>query len=317
MNSELPVQLLAIATAFALLWWGADVLVGSAARIARRLGVSDYLIGMTIVAIGTSAPEMVVTLVAAFKEHGDVSVGNVVGSNIFNLGLILGLCAGIWTVPAARRQVYNDVPLLVGAAALLVFFVRDLKLDRTEGGALLILFAAYAVWVFVRKDAGSDPSEEVPAGGATWQDGPRLLLGIAAVLGGSYLLVQNAVEVARAAGISEWLIGVTLVAGGTSIPELATSIAAGRRGRLALLAGNLIGSDLVNVLGVLGLAAMLNTLHVAHEARIGIGAMLGAMCLLVVMMRTGWRLTRAEGALLVAIALARWGLDLAQRPGGS
>ena len=317
MNAGLLTQLLAIVAAFALLWWGADMLVGSAAHIARRLGVSDYLIGMTIVAIGTSAPEMVVTLIAALEGYGDVSVGNVVGSNMFNLGLILGLCATIWTVPAARPQVYNDVPLLVGASALLVFFVRDLKLDRAEAGVLLALFAAYSVWVFVRKDPGNDPREDVPAEAATWKDGPALLLGIAAVLGGSYLLVQNAVLVARTAGISEWVIGVTVVAGGTSIPELATSIAAGRRGRLALLAGNLIGSDVVNVLGVLGLAAMLNTLNLAHAARIGVGTMFGAMCLLFIMMRTGWRLTRAEGALLVAIALARWGLDLAQRSGGS
>jgi len=316
-NAGLLLQLLAIVAAFVLLWWGADMLVGSSARIARRFGVSDYLIGMTIVAIGTSAPEMVVTLVAAVEGHGNVSVGNVVGSNVFNLGIILGLCAGIWTVPAARAQVYNDVPLLVGASALLLFFVRDSALSRVEGGILLATFALYAIWVFVRKDDGNDPAEDVPRGASTWKDGPTLAVGIGAVLVGSYLLVGNAVALAKDVGVSQWVIGVTVVAAGTSVPELATSIAAGRRGHLALLAGNLIGSDIVNMLGVLGLAATLNTLEVAEAARWGIGTMLAAMCLLFVLMRTGWRLTRTEGALLVAVALLRWGLDLAQRSGGS
>ena len=115
----LPQQLVGIAAAFGLLWWGADRLVDSAARIARHFGVSDYLIGMTIVALGTSAPEMVVTLLAAAQDHANVSIGNVVGSNIFNLFLTLGVCGAVWTVPTARTQVYNDVPLLFGASAVL------------------------------------------------------------------------------------------------------------------------------------------------------------------------------------------------------
>lgn len=314
---ELLQQLLAIIAAFAVLWWGADALVGSAARIARQLGVSDYLIGMTIVAVGTSAPEMVVTLVAAFRDHADVSVGNVVGSNIFNLFLVLGVCGAIWGVPTGRAQVYNDVPLLLGASMLLLWFLRDLTLEWTEGATFLGLFAAYTVWVFWREDPDSDPTEEVPAGKASWKDGLTLALGIVAVLGGAYLLVDNAVLVAQAAGLSEWAIGVTVVAAGTSIPELATSLAAGRRGHLGLLAGNLVGSDIVNVLGVLGLAALLNPLHIQLAARTGVFGMLVAMAVLFLLMRSGWRLSRTEGWVLLAIALARWGLDLAQRSGGS
>jgi cation:H+ antiporter len=310
-------QLVGAVAALGLLWWGAESLVTAAARISRHYGVSDYLIGMTVVAIGTSAPEMVVTLVAAFQGYPDVSVGNVVGSNIFNLFLILGLCGAIWTVPTARAQVYNDVPLLVGAAALLLFFLRDLALDAGEGVIFLVLFAAYGWWVLRRDDAGADPGEEVPAGEATWHELPRLAVGVAAVLGGSYLLVNCSVALARAVGASEWTIGVTLVAAGTSVPELATSLAAGRRGHLGLLAGNLIGSDIVNVLGVLGLAAALNPLHVDPAARVGVWTMLLAMGLLCVLMRTGWRLTRAEGWVLLAIAVVRWGLDLSQRSGGS
>ena len=317
MTLGLLTQLLALVGALVLLWWGADTLVSSAARIARRFGVSDLLIGMTIVAVGTSAPEMVVTLVAAFEGYHDVSVGNVVGSNVFNLALILGLCAAIWTVPTAPVQTYQDVPFLIAAAALLLWFLSDLTLDAREGAALLVVFAGYAVWIFVRKDAGSDPAEEVPAGTGTWVEGAKLVVGLVAVLGGSYLLVDNSILIARAAGVSEWVIGSTLVAAGTSVPELATSLAAGRRGHLGLLAGNLIGSDLVNVLAVLGLAAVLNPLTVAPEARSGVLMMLGAMGVLLVMMRSGWRLSRVEGALLIAIALLRWGFDLAQRSGGS
>ncbi len=317
MTPELPVHLLWIAAAFGLLWWGAGTLVDSAAHIARNFGVSDYLIGMTVVALGTSAPEIVVTLLAAVQGHANVSVGNVVGSNIFNLFVILGFCGAIWTVPTARAQVYNDVPLLLGVSILLFVFLRDLRLEWFEGAIFLGLFAVYAVWVLWRDDSGAEPSQPVPTGTASWKDAAGLPLGIAAVLGGSYLLVVNGVALAEKAGVSEWTIGVTVVAAGTSIPELATSFAAGRRGQLGLLTGNLIGSDIVNLLGVLGLAALLNPLAVAPAALNGVLMMGVALAVLFVMMRSGWRLSRTEGLILLAIALVRWGLDLSQRAGGS
>lgn len=320
MMPELLMQLLGIAVSFGLLWWGADALVDSAARIARHFGVSDYLIGMTIVAIGTSAPEMVVTLLAAVQDHAHVSVGNVVGSNIFNLFLILGLCGAIWTVPTARAQVYNDVPLLFCASSLLLIFLwwdSAQTLSKFQGAVFLALFALYAAWVLWRKDSGAEPDQRVPAGTASWKDATGLPLGIAAVVGGSYLLVVNGVALAQSAGVSEWVIGVTVVAAGTSIPELATSVAAGRRGHLGLLIGNLIGSDIVNLLGVLGLAALLNPLAVGREALNGVGTMIFALAVLFVMMRTGWRLSRTEGWILVAIALARWSFDFSQGAGGS
>jgi len=288
------------------LWMGATWLVGSATRIARRTGLSDIVIGLTIVAFGTSAPELAVTIKSALSGYADISVGNVVGSNIFNLGFILGGVALISVVTTTRPMVYRDGAVLLAASLILVFFMRDLTLVRWESLTMLGLLIVYISYLFVR---GEDVSDEIPQGDFSPRDIGQLLVGLALVVGGGHFLVESASNIARFAGLSEWVIGVTIVAAGTSAPEMATSFAAALRGQHGLSVGNLIGSDIFNVLGVLGIAGAIQPLQVEQSA---IGSM-WLVCIMVlivmILLRTRWVLSRLEGGLLVLIALVRWILD--------
>jgi len=288
------------------LWWGAVWVVESAARIARRLGMSELVIGLTIVAIGTSSPEFAVTVGAALKGQGDISVGNVVGSNIFNLGFILGGVALVRAIATSRTMVVRDGGMLIATTLLLVFFFRDLSIVRWEGAILLSLLVAYVGFLLYQRE----PVEDVPTGEFHWYEIPRLLAGLALVIGGGHFLVEAAVALARTFGVSEWAIGVTIVAAGTSAPEFATSLVAVIRGRHGISAGNLIGSDIFNLLGVLGLAAAIRPMTVDPSVYSSLWVLVGMVVLVVVfLMRTGWVISRWEGALLILINLVRWILD--------
>lgn len=311
MSSEALISLGLMVVATALLWKGAGWTVFSACRVARRFNVSDVLIGATVVALGTSAPEIVVTLIAALNGQPDISVGNVVGSNIFNLGFILGGCALFTAIPTTRSLVQRDTSALLVAATLLVFLLRDRLLSRGEGAVMVLLLAAYLLYRTVRGDDVAVVEGELDTQEGTTRDVFLLVLGLACVIGGAHLLVSSAAALAFRMGFSEWAIGVSIVAAGTSLPELATSIAAARRGRTGLIGGMLIGSDLFNVLGVLGLAAVLHPLGVDPAAIPGVVMMIAMVVLVLVFMRTGWRLTRLEGLALVAFAVVRWSHDLA------
>jgi len=289
------------------LWWGAVWVVEAAVRIAKRLGLSELIIGLTVVAIGTSAPEFAVTVGAALEGRGDISVGNVVGSNIFNLGFILGGVAIVRAICTTRTMVVRDGGMLVGTSLLLLFFLLDRQMGRLEGGiliALLVLYIGYLIWK-------KEPIEDgLPAGEFRWWDVPQLIAGIGLVVGGGHFLVESAVHLARLFGVSEWVIGVTIVAAGTSAPEFATSLIAVLKGRHGVSAGNLIGSDLFNLLGVLGLAALIRPMTVEGSAVSSVLVLVGMVILVVVfLMRTGWQISRWEGALLVTINLVRWILD--------
>jgi len=307
-----------------LLWKGSDWLVESAARVGRKIGMTDVMIGLTIVAFGTSAPEFAVTFSAAIAGQADISVGNVVGSNIFNLGIILGLCSFLMPLRTNREVVYRDGVVLIGVTLVLLWMLHDQTLERWEGailfGGLLLYLTVLVVfrkkWQQMRDCQEDEPcvdplTDDVPEGHARWWDWPKLLGGVIAVVVGGHLLVQSASEIARTLGVSEWAIAVTIVAAGTSAPELATSLTAAVKGMHGMSVGNLVGSDLFNLLGVLGAAGLIRTLPVSSGAFSSV-AMLAGMCVLVVIfMRTGWRLKRWEGALLVLIGLTRWVLDLA------
>ena len=316
MSSQALISLGLLLVATALLWKGAEWTVVSACRIARRINVSDALIGTTIVALGTSAPEIVVTLVAALNGQPDISVGNVVGSNIFNLGFILGGCALFTVIPTTRSLVMRDTAVLLLAATLLLALLGDNLLSRWEGVLMVSLLAGYMLFLTLRRVDPAHEEEEVSLERATPIDFIMLVVGLGAVIGGAHMLVQSASALAARVGLSEWAIGVTIVAGGTSLPELATSIAAARRGRTGLIAGTLIGSDLFNLLGVLGLAAFLHPLQVNSIATPGVVMMTMMVAFVLLFMRTGWRLTRLEGLMLVALALVRWSRDLAPQVWG-
>lgn len=291
------------------LWFGAVWVVDSATRIARRIGVSDLVIGLTVVAIGTSAPEFAVTISAALGGSADISVGNVIGSNIFNLGFILGGLALAVGIVTSRPLVYRDGSVLVSTAVLLIVFMWDLQITRIEGIILLAILFTYIGYLIYKREG---PDEELAEGDFSWKDIPLFILGVVVVVASGHFFVEAASEMAHFFGISEWVIGVTIVAFGTSAPEIATSGVALLRGQSGMSAGNLIGSDLFNLLGVLGVAAVLAP---GGEMIVDVGAQestfaLLFMCVLVVIfMRTGWKVARWEGALLVLIGVIRWVAD--------
>ncbi|MFQ6093363.1 MAG: calcium/sodium antiporter, partial [bacterium] len=281
-------DILIVCLSIAVVARGAFWLVDSAARIAKSFGVSELVIGLTVVAFGTSVPEFAVTILAAVRKMGDISVGNIVGSNIFNLGFILGLCAIVRPIRVTRKAVTRDGLFLIGVTVLLVTLMTDFGVGRLEGLGLMLLLALYVGLL------GARPKEVQIEGRlekARWKDGLLLLLGLACVLVGSHFMVSSAVTIARAVGISNWAVAVTVVAFGTSVPELATSLVATTRGYHGISAGNLIGSDLFNLLGVLGLAAFIRPLSVAPESRISILILVGVVTLVVILMRSGWRVS--------------------------
>lgn len=300
-------QLVILAASIVALWVSAIWIVDSAAKLARKLGLSDLVIGLTVVAIGTSLPELAVSVDAAFEGSPDIALGNVIGSNIFNIGIILGGVAIFRSMSTSAPIVYRDGVMLLGATVLLALFLLDLHLARWEGGILVVLLVSYLLYLGLNREA---PDDETPTGEFYWFDIPKLVAGLATVLVGAHFLVESASTLARGFGVSEWMIGVTIVALGTSTPEIATAIAGLTRGLHNVSAGNLIGSDLFNILGALGLAAIVSPFTVGAIAQQSIPLMAGMALVLVIMLRSGWQLSRWEGGALILMGLARWGLNM-------
>jgi cation:H+ antiporter len=307
------------------LWVGARLLVDSAVRLARRVGLSELTIGLTIVAAGTSAPELVVTTDAALKGLGDIAVGNVVGSNVYNLAFILGVVSLLRVVPVERSLVHRDGVVLLASTLLAGVVMLDLTVARPEGALLVGLLVAYTGYLL---RTGADPEgADVTAGGAgpeeralptalterlsfPGRDAVLLVAGLAVVLVSGDLLVGAASTLARAAGVSDSIIGGTIVAAGTSTPEFAVSLVAVRRGRLGVSVGNVVGSNVFNVLGILGLAAVVRPLSFGAVALETVAWLAVVAALMVAALWTGRRLSRPEGALFAASELARWVLGL-------
>jgi len=308
---DILIDILMVIISVLALWLGANWVVESASRIGKKFGMSDLVIGLTIVAFGTSAPEFAVTIAAALRGQGDISVGNVVGSNIFNLGFVLGGVAAVRAITTTPKLVYRDGFFLIGVTILLRIFVHDLNISKVEGSilvALLVIYMSYLLW----KREGMH-GDEIAAGEATWLDGLKLLGGLTLIVGGGHFLVEGASDLARAFGVSERVIGVTIVAAGTSTPELATSLIAALKGRHGISIGNLIGSDIFNLLGVLGVATLLNPMMtVDPDARNSITILIIMVVVVVFFMRTGWRVSRLEGGSLVVVNLIRWFVDFSR-----
>lgn len=300
-----------ITASIILLWKGADFLVDSAGRVASRFGISDLVIGLTIVAIGTSAPEFAVTVTAAVKGQADISVGNIVGSNIFNIGIILGIVAIFSGVKTGRKIVYRDCIFMVSITLMLLFFFRDFYISRIESAILFSMLILYTGFLLIKKEPlmpGENASIEEKAG---LKDALILPLSLVTIIAGGHLLVESSVFVARTAGISEWIIGVTIVAAGTSAPEMAAAVAALIKRKPGMSAGSLIGSDIFNILGVLGLAGLISPMTIGRDGFNSLIMLSGMAFLVLFFMRTGWRLSRTEGAVLVAIGILRWIFDIA------
>jgi len=282
---------------------GAVWLVDAAARVAKHFGISELVIGLTVVAFGTSAPEFGVTILAAIRGMGDISVGNIVGSNIFNLGFILGGTAIIHSLKTSRTIVFRDGFFLLFGGILLSVFLWDLTLSKIEGIVLFTLLVLYLLYLYFKKE--TIETEEPTHAMYRW-DPILLFVGIGLVIVGSHFLVESAVNIARFMGVSDWVIGATIIAAGTSAPEFATSLTAAMKSRYGMSVGNLIGSDIFNLFGVLGVAGMMRNLSVGHDAHINLIILSFMIAVVLIFMRTGWVVSRKEGIILVMIGLLRW-----------
>lgn len=294
----------------ALLFFAGELLVRGAVGLAMRLGVSPLMIGLTVVGFGTSMPELVTSLQAALADAPGIAIGNVVGSNIANALLILGIAAVVCPIPCPVRTVVRDGGLMVAAAAALLALTVGGALSRLDGVLLMLALAAYLV--FIWKQERRHPSAAVPDMDACLPEpgapGARSLLvdlglvlaGLAGLIAGGRLLVDGAVDLAALAGVSDTVIGLTVVAVGTSLPELATSVVAALRRQPEIAYGNIVGSNIFNVLGIVGITAFTQPLRVPHEILVfDLPLMIGAMVVMAVFAATGGRVTRAEGAALI------------------
>ena len=291
-----------------LLFGGAEMLVKGSASVAARAGLTPLMIGLTVVAFGTSSPEMAVSLDAALMGQGDVAVGNVVGSNLLNIAVILGLSALICPIGVHLQLIKVDVPIMILVTILLPLLLLDGRLGRLEGGlffAGIILYTLLNVQM-ARKGSTTEVegefAEGVPKMTKHWSLDLLLIVGGLVVLVlGSRLLVDNCLQVARAFRISEAVIGLTVIALGTSMPELATSIVAAIRRQPDIALGNVVGSNIFNILGTLGLSAMVAPMAVPGIQMLDYAVMVGVSLLLLPFLMTGLRLARFEGGILLAI----------------
>jgi cation:H+ antiporter len=307
---------------FLLLFGGGELLLRGAVGMARVFGLSPLLIGLTVVAAATSMPELVVTVTAGLDGLTDVGVGNVVGSNIANILLILGAAAVIHPIPTHPRMVRRDAGAVLIATALFAGFCVIGPLYWAHGVIMLALLGGY-LWFCIWNEAAAGNSDQPAAAKEDltelgWEPaGVRLALitvaaGAGALVLGSDLLVEGAVTIARAAGISESVIGLTLIALGTSLPELATAVTAARHRHTDLALGNALGSNIFNILLVLGTLVLITPVQLAAEVlRFDIWVMVGVTLLLIPVMLSGWRISRLEGALFLALYAAYIGFQFA------
>jgi cation:H+ antiporter len=305
-------HLLAFLGGIVLLYFGAEWLVRGASRLARSFGLSALVVGLTVVAVGTSAPELVVSVLAAMRDQVDMTVGNVIGSNISNIALILGISAMIYPIAMQSRLVSRGIPLMILATIAFAVLVIDGRLGRGGGALLLAGLVAY-FWYLLRSSRTEPPAVEAefdayqrdrnccPGDESRLRNVGLVAIGLVLLAAGAHLLVGAATVFATRIGMSELVIGLTVVAIGTSLPELATSVLAALRREADIAVGNAVGSNVLNILGVLGPAAMLRPLGLdAGALRFELPVMLGVSVLLLPFAWTRMRLERWEGALLVA-----------------
>ncbi|MEM9701033.1 MAG: calcium/sodium antiporter [Planctomycetota bacterium] len=305
---------LGVAVGAALLYFGAEWLVRGGAGLARRAGLSPLAVGLTVVSLATSAPELGVSLQAALDEKPQVAIGNVLGSNVANVGLILGVAAVIMPISVANRVVKIDLPILASVSGLLTWILWDGRVNRLEGSLLATGLLVYVLLTLIlarrETQAANDhvDAELPPPAGSAWIEALLIVVGLSALAVGSWALVEGAVVIARWAGLSDAVIGLTVVAFGTSLPELAATAVAATHGEGDIAVGNVVGSNMFNSLGIVGVTACACPLDVAEgvgEAGLtgtlhaDLGVMLAAAIVLLPLMRTGYRVNRWEGLALL------------------
>ena len=283
---------------------GAEAMVRGAVDLALRARISPLVIGLTVVSMGTSAPELIVSLLAAMKGSSSIAVGNVVGSNIVNITFILGLCVLIFPIDVDRDARRIHWPVMMISSLLFWYLLGDGNFSSWEGTlfvVLLVVYVGWMVWSSRRASAADGAAEREAAKHPIWRAVLLLIVGIAGLSQGADWFVDGAVAISRSMGVSEQLIGVTVVAVGTSLPELVTSLMAAFRKQADISLGNLIGSNVFNLLGIIGVSSMIMPIEVERSSFfLDLMAMLLSSLLLYPLMRYGGRVGRWQGAILVA-----------------
>ena len=289
---------LSIIGGFVILTLGAESLVRGASSIALKLGLSPLIIGLTIVAFGTSAPELAVSIKSAVAGNSGIALGNVIGSNIANIGLILGITALIRPIKIESQMVKRDIPIMIAASLLFWGLLLDDGLSFIDGATLSTLLVTYLSYSYFTADKqASDETEDV--GQRQWLSIIFIIVGISMLVGGGILFVDGAVALAQSFGISEIIIGLTIVAIGTSMPELVTSIVAALKGQSDIAIGNVVGSNLFNILGILGVTALIHPIIGSEISPLDWQVMIGLAVMLLPFAYTGLRIGRREGAILI------------------
>ena len=315
---EILIDVLLIIVGVAVVLWGADRLTEGSVSIASKIGVSQMVIGLTVVALGTSMPEFCVSFMSALKGTADMAVGNVVGSNVFNAMLIVGVAAMVAPMCVMRQTVRKDLVFAVAASVVMGALVFDNEISRADAVILASLFLLF-MWITIKgakmdnlvtdmtgtfADDHSDSGNSDQSVSSTWKGIMWIVLGLAALVGGSNVFVDSASSLAIAFNVPDAVVGLTIVAGGTSMPELATSVVAARKGNSGIAIGNVIGSNVFNILFVVGLTGIVCPMTVSGITWIDLAVMIGSMLLLWLFAYTKLTISRREGAVLTALFVA-------------
>ena len=316
------VNLLLMVVGFAALIWSADKFLSGAAATATNLGVSNIVIGLTVVSLGTSAPEIVVALIAALEDNAVLAIGNAIGSNIANIGLVLGITAIIAPLPFSQNVLRRELPWLLGATVLAIVLIFDRELNLLDG-LILLTGLAYILWQLLRSEKDTDPAESALA--SELEELPKLkqsvalfwlVIGLTVLLAAAQLLVYAAAEIALALGISSMIIGLTIVAIGTSLPELAATVGSAMKGQPDIAIGNIVGSNILNILAVLAVPGMISATTLDFSALWRDSGMMLALTLMLALFAYGLNsravITRFEGIVML-LAWIGYNLLLAQQ----
>ncbi|MCC7429208.1 calcium/sodium antiporter [bacterium] len=297
-------HLLYLAAGIVLLYFGAEGLVRGGSGLALRFGIAPLVVGLTVVAFGTSSPELVVSVQAALDGKGAISIGNVVGSNIGNIALILGVASLIYPLEAQIQIIRSEIPVMIGVTVLLCVLLLDGILGKADGAILfcgILIYTGYTVYEAKKQTKGTENYETELSKNKknVWLQIFLTVFGLALLIFGSDLFVKGAVSIAKNFGLSDAVIGLTIVAIGTSLPELATSVLASIKKESEIAIGNVVGSNIFNILGILGIAALIQPIDASEISKIDTAVMIFTAVLLFPLIKTGMKLVRLEGFFLL------------------
>jgi cation:H+ antiporter len=285
-----------------LLYYGGDSLITGSIRIGQKYRISPFIIGATVIGFGTSAPELAVSIFAALRKAPELALGNVIGSNVANVALVLGLTAFLIPLTIGEKRLKEESPAFLLTTFLIMFLIWDFHLSALEGGFMVFLLALH-LWNSFRKKEASDIEMEAETG--LWSDKGiffqflLIFCGLVLLVSGAKFLVDGAVGIAKSLGVSEWFIGISIVAVGTSLPEIVSSIMAAKRGHGEMAIGNVFGSNIFNILMVLGITALIKPLEITEPIQADLIFTTGLSCFLLVLIRMGHALSKRNGFVLL------------------